>query len=49
MYTKEEKEVLLCVVPRSQFTRVKEIVREMDPKAFVMVAEMYEALGEGFK
>lgn len=49
MYTKEDKVVLLCVVPRSQFTRVKEIVREMDPRAFVMVAEMYEAIGEGFK
>lgn len=49
MYTKEDKEVLLCVVPRSQFTRVKDIVKDMDPKAFVMVAEMYEAVGEGFK
>lgn len=49
MYSKKEKEVLMCVVPRSQFTRVKDIVKEIDPKAFVMVAEMYEALGEGFK
>ncbi|MDR7856564.1 YitT family protein [Tissierella sp.] len=48
MYSKEDKEVLLCVVPRSQFARVKEIVKEIDPKAFVMVSEMYEALGEGF-
>ncbi len=48
MYSKEDKEVLLCVVPRSQFTRVKEIVKEIDPKAFVMVSEMYEVLGEGF-
>ena len=49
MYSKEDKEVLLCVVPRAQFTRVKDIVKELDPKAFVMVAEMYEAVGEGFK
>lgn len=49
MYTKKDREVLLCVVPRSQFTRVKDIVKEMDPGAFVMVAEMYEAVGEGFK
>lgn len=49
MYTKENKEVLLCVVPRSQFTRVKDIVKEMDPNAFIMVAEMYEVVGEGFK
>lgn len=48
MYSKERKDVLLCVVPRSQFTRVKEIVKEFDPYAFVMVSEMYEVLGEGF-
>lgn len=48
MYTKEDKDVLLCVVNRSQFTRVKEIVKEIDPKAFVMVTEMSEVLGEGF-
>lgn len=48
MYTKEKKEVLLCVVNRTQFSRVKEIVRDIDPNAFVMVSEMYEVLGEGF-
>lgn len=48
MYTKEHKEVLLCVVNRSQFTQVKEIVKQIDPTAFVMVTEMYEVLGEGF-
>lgn len=48
MYTKEDKEILLCVVNRSLFTKVKEIVKELDPKAFIMVAEMYEVLGEGF-
>lgn len=48
MYTKENKEVLLCVVSRSQFSQVKEIVKSIDPKAFVMVTEMSEVLGEGF-
>ncbi|MCK9444289.1 MAG: YitT family protein [Tissierellaceae bacterium] len=48
MYTKENKDVLLCVVPRAQFTRVKEMVKDIDPNAFVMVAEMSEVLGEGF-
>lgn len=49
MYTKEEKDVLLCVVNRSQFSQTKEIVKQVDPKAFIMVTEMYEVLGEGFK
>ncbi len=49
MYTKEEKDMLLCVVNRSQFTKLKEIVTEIDEKAFVMVTEMHEVIGEGFK
>lgn len=49
MYTKEEKDVLLCVVNRSQFSQTKEIVKQVDPKAFIMVTEMYEVFGEGFK
>ena len=48
MYTKENKEVLLCVVSRSQFTQVKELVKSIDPQAFIMVTEMSEVLGEGF-
>ena len=48
MYTKENKEVLLCVVSRSQFAQVKDIVKAIDPQAFVMVTEMSEVLGEGF-
>ena len=49
MYTKEDKEILLCVVNRVQFSRVKKIVKEVDPNAFIMVSEMYEVLGEGFE
>lgn len=49
MYTKEEKDVLLCVVNRSQFTKAKDIVNSIDKDAFIMVTEMSEVLGEGFE
>lgn len=49
MYTKEEKDVLLCVVNRSQFTKAKDIISSVDKNAFVMVTDLYEVLGEGFK
>lgn len=49
MYTKKEKDVLLCVVNRSQFIRLKEIVSLVDKDAFVMVTEIFEVFGEGFK
>lgn len=49
MYTKKEKDVLLCVVNRSQFTKTKEIVHYVDKQAFMMVTEISEVLGEGFE
>ena len=49
MYTKENKDILLCVVNRSQFTKVKDIVNMVDTKAFLMVTDMYEVIGEGFQ
>ncbi|EOC99541.1 YitT family protein [Caldisalinibacter kiritimatiensis] len=49
MYTGKDRDVLLCVVNRSQITKLKEIVHEVDEKAFVMITDIHEVLGEGFK
>ncbi len=49
MYTRKERNILLCIVTRSELVKLKSIVKEIDPKAFVMIAEVHEVLGEGFK
>ncbi len=49
MYTGNEREVLLSVVHRREVTKLKEIVYKADPKAFVILADVHEVLGEGFK
>ncbi|MTI48643.1 YitT family protein [Sporosalibacterium faouarense] len=49
MYTGEDRDVLLCVVNRAQVTKLKEVVNKIDNRAFVMVADIHEVLGEGFK
>lgn len=49
MYTGKDRDVLLCVVNRSQITKLKEIVHEIDVNAFVMITDIHEVLGEGFK
>jgi uncharacterized membrane-anchored protein YitT (DUF2179 family) len=49
MYTGGDKQVLMCVVHRSQFTQLKEIVTEIDEKAFIVLTDVREVLGEGFK
>ena len=47
-YTTEEKDVILCVTDRLQVAKLKAIISEIDPKAFVLVTDVREAMGEGF-
>lgn len=49
MYSKQDTNVLLCTVRKSQFSRLKKIVYEADPNAFVMVTDTSEVFGLGFK
>ncbi len=48
-YTGEGREVLLCVVTRQQTARLKSIIYEIDPEAFVIIGNATEVHGEGFK
>lgn len=48
-YTGEPRSVLYCVVSRSEIVQLKTIVQEIDPRAFMVVGQAYEALGEGFR
>lgn len=48
MYTGDEKCVLYCVVSMREIIEVEELVREIDPNAFVIVSDVREVLGEGF-
>ncbi len=48
-YTGEGREVLLCVFTRQQTARLKWIVHEVDPAAFVIIGNATEVHGEGFK
>lgn len=48
-YTGEERPVLMVVVYQTEFTKLKQILKTVDPAAFVIVSDAYEVLGEGFK
>lgn len=48
MYTRKEKNVLLCVVNRAQIPLLKQIVKSEDEKAFIILTDVREVLGEGF-
>lgn len=48
-YTDHERPVLLCVVDQTEFTKLKQLVKTIDPSAFIIVTDAAEVLGEGFK
>lgn len=48
-YTDQERPILMCVVDQAEFTKLKQIVKSIDPSAFVIVTDAAEVLGEGFK
>lgn len=48
MYSGQERKMLFCVVSRKEIVRIRELVWEMDPKAFVIMSDVREVLGEGF-
>ena len=49
MYSHNHKQVLLCVVSRFETMRLRRIIFEADPHAFVIANKAHEVLGEGFK
>ena len=48
-YSGKERDVILVVVNQSEVTRLKTLVRDIDRNAFVIISNVHEALGEGFK
>ncbi len=48
MYTKEDKNMLFVVVSQKEITRLRDMVRAIDPNAFITIADVREVLGQGF-
>ena len=49
MYTGDDRQVIFCVVSRRELDDLKNIVHTIDPEAFLVISDVHEALGEGFK
>lgn len=47
-YTGEEKKIILCVVSDRQYGTLIEIVKEIDPSAFIITTDATDMHGEGF-
>lgn len=48
-YSNREREVLYCVVYRHEVRKLKTLVRKIDSSAFMVISDVHDVLGEGFR
>src|SRR5690625_1442342 len=47
-YSGEKQNVLYCIVGKNEIVKLKSIIDEVDPHAFVALSTVHEVMGEGF-
>ncbi|WP_101844880.1 YitT family protein [Halobacillus sp. Marseille-P3879] len=47
-YTESRRDVLYCVIGKNEIIRLRQIIDQIDPHAFVAVSHVHEVTGEGF-
>ncbi len=48
-YTDSPRPMVYCVMARREVGPIRDLVRKIDPRAFITITDVYEVLGEGFK
>lgn len=48
-YSRQNKHIICCAVHKSEYSKIKRKVKEIDPKAFIIISSVGEVLGEGFQ
>lgn len=48
-YSRQNKDVVMCACNNKQMYTIKKMVHKLDPKAFTIIMESNEVVGEGFK
>lgn len=48
-YTKTSSHMVYCVVSRAEIRQLRNLVKSIDPRAFIVVSDVHDVLGEGFK
>jgi len=49
VYTGQDKEMLMIVMSNKEIIIMKDIIKRLDPAAFIIVTDVREVLGEGFR
>lgn len=48
MYEHQKRSMLFCIVSKKEIATLKDYIKRIDPRAFVIVTDAKEVLGEGF-
>jgi len=48
-FTGLQRNILFAVVTRKEVATLRQLVRQIDPRAFIIIANVHEVLGEGFR
>lgn len=48
-YNLEEEDVIVTVMDKKEFIRLKNYIKDIDPRAFIITHNVHEVLGEGFR
>ncbi len=48
-FSQTEREVVYCVVYRSELSLLRTLIHSIDPRAFIIIGEVHDVLGEGFR
>jgi uncharacterized membrane-anchored protein YitT (DUF2179 family) len=49
LYSNQEREILYTVITRKEIALLTEIVEKIDPHAFIIINNVHEVLGQGFR
>ena len=47
-YTGTDKKIVMCACGKKQMYLIQDVVKEVDPKAFMIIMESSEVMGQGF-
>ena len=48
-YSRQHKQIILCVLKRTQIPQLRRLVRSLDERAFVVVSDAKDVFGNGFE
>lgn len=49
MYTDKEKMMLMCIASRNEIIKIRQIANQIDSRAFIVITNVREVYGKGFK